>query len=254
MTAAGLMENQYIIWVKNGIALGHADYQWAHEPCFYASRAGVKPRFFGDRAQHTVWRATTSEDGYAATTLGNGLVLTDGTGGKLYLAEKEPKGKKMRYVRMTPGQVLSIIQEDRGNTVWEVARETGTLHPTQKPVELARRAIENSSQPGEIVLDFFGGSGSTLLAAELTGRRCYSTELDPVYCDVAISRYVVQSHDCDAVCIRDGKQLRYTDLVRQWAEENDRSEEIAGMRYPVVIVKKIVPAGQRAAEDAQGGE
>ena len=73
-------------------------------------------------------------------------------------------------------------------------------------------------------------------------------ELDPVYCDVIISRYVLQSHDCSAVCIRDGKQLRYTDLVRQWAEENDRSEEVAGMRYPVVIVKKIVPASAQAAE------
>ena len=254
LTAAGLMEDQYIVWVKNGIALGHADYQWAHEPCFYASRAGVKPRFFGDRAQRTVWRAVTSEDGYAATTLGTGLVLTDGTGGKLYVAEKEPKGKKLRFVRLTPGQALSIIQEDRGNTVWEVARETGTLHPTQKPVELPRRAIENSSQPGEIVLDFFGGSGSTLLAAELTGRRCFSAELDPVYCDVAISRYVVQSHDCGAVCIRKGKEYKYTDLVRKWAKENGMTEEVAQMRYPVVVVKKIVPAGQQAAEGTQGGE
>ena len=251
LTAAGLMENQYLIWVKNGIALGHADYQWAHEPCFYASRAGVKPRFFGDRAQHTVWRATTNEDGYAATTLGNGLVLTDGEGGKLYLTDREPKGKKLRYVRLNPGQNVFIHQEDRSGTVWEVARETGTLHPTQKPVELARRAIENSSLPGEIVLDFFGGSGSTLLAAEMTGRRCFTMELDPVYCDVILSRYVLQSHDCSAVCIRDGKQLRYTDLVRQWAEENGKSEEIAGMRYPVVIVKKIVPASAQAAE---GGE
>lgn len=252
LTAAGLMENQYIIWVKNGIALGHADYQWAHEPCFYASRAGVKPRFYGDRAQHTVWRAVTAEDDVLATTLGPGLVLTDGNGGTLCITDKAPKGKKLRYVRMNPElRPLTIIQPDQSSTVWEVSRETGTLHPTQKPVELPRRAIENSSQPGEIVLDFFGGSGSTLLAAEMTGRRCFSVELDPVYCDVAISRYVVQSHDTGAVCIRDGQRLSYLDLVRQWAIENGMAEEVAKLRYPVVVVKKIVPAGQ---QDAQGGD
>lgn len=252
LTAAGLMENQYLIWVKNGLALGHADYQWSHEPCFYASRAGVKPRFFGDRAQRTVWRATTNEEGRAATTLGNGLVLTDGAGGTLYIADRPPKGKRMRYVRVAPGQDLAIIPEDQGNTVWEVARETGTLHPTQKPVELPRRAIENSTQPGEIVLDFFGGSGSTMLAAEMTGRRCFSTELDPVYCDVAISRYVMQTHDCGAVCVRNGKELRYTDLVRKWAKENGMTETVKQMRYPVVVIKKIVPASQQ--DDTQGGE
>ena len=251
MTAAGLMENQYIIWVKNGIALGHADYQWAHEPCFYASRAGVKPRFFGDRAQHTVWRATTREDGCAATTIGPGIVLTDGDGGTLCITDRPTKGKRLRYVRMGPGETLDLMQEDRGSTVWEVARETGTLHPTQKPVELARRAIENSSQPGEIVLDFFGGSGSTLLAADQTGRRCFTMELDPTYCDVILSRYVEQTHDCGAVCIRDGEELRYTDLVRQWAVDNGRAEEVAQMRWPTVVVKRI---NRGAVQAAEGGE
>jgi len=248
MTAAGLMENQYLVWAKNGIALGRADYQWAHEPCFYASRAGVKPRFFGDRAQHTVWRATTREDGHAATTLGPGLVLTDGNGGMLCITDKAPKGKKLRYVRLGAGADLTLMQEDRGNTVWEVSRETGTLHPTQKLVELARRAIENSSQPGEIVLDFFGGSGSTLLAAEMTGRRCFTMELDPSYCDVILSRYVQQARDCGAVCIRDGERLRYVDLVRQWAEENGRSEEVAGMRYPTVVVRSVGPGRPKNQE------
>ena len=254
LSAAGLMENQYLIWVKNGIALGHADYQWAHEPCFYASRAGVKPRFFGDRAQHTVWRAATREDGRAATTIGPGIVLTDGNGGTLCITDKAPKGKRLRYLRMGEGETLALMQEAPGGTVWEVARETGTLHPTQKPVELARRAIENSSQPGEIVLDFFGGSGSTLLAAEMTGRRCFTMELDPVYCDVILSRYVVQSRNTDAVCIRDGKRLRYRDLVRAWAEENGMAEEVRKMRYPVVVVKKILPAGQQEPESTQGGD
>lgn len=250
MTAAGLMENQYIIWVKNGISLGRADYQWAHEPCFYASKAGVSPHFYGDRAQHTVWRVTTRQDGQMMTVLGGGIVLTDGTGGKLCITDKPPKGKKMRYVRMEEGKPIDLFQEDRMQTVWEVARETNTLHPTQKPVEIPVRAIENSSQPGEIVLDFFGGSGSTLLGAELTGRRCFTTELDPVYCDVIISRYVTQTGNIGVTCIRDGKEYSYIDLVREWAIANGKEEEVNSKRVPVVVIKKIVKAGETAQDDA----
>jgi DNA modification methylase len=63
------------------------------------------------------------------------------------------------------------------------------VHLTEKPVELAKRAIEYSSQPGEHVLDLFGGSGSTLIAAEMTGRRAYLMELDSLYCDVIVERW-----------------------------------------------------------------
>ena len=251
MTAAGLMENQYIIWVKNGISLGRADYQWAHEPCFYASKAGISPNFYGDRAQHTVWRVTTRQDGTMMTVLGSGIVLTDGTGGKLCITDKPPKGKKMRYVRMEEGKPIDLFQEDRMQTVWEVARETNTLHPTQKPVEIPIRAIENSSQPGEIVLDFFGGSGSTLLGAELTGRRCFTTELDPIYCDVIISRYVTQTGNIGVTCIRDGKEYSYIDLVREWAIANGKEEEINSKRVPVVVIKKIVKAGASEGGDGE---
>ena len=62
-------------------------------------------------------------------------------------------------------------------------------HLTEKPVELARRAIEYSSRPGENVLDLFGGAGGTLIAAEKTGRRCFLMELDALYCDVIVQRW-----------------------------------------------------------------
>jgi DNA modification methylase len=62
-------------------------------------------------------------------------------------------------------------------------------HLTEKPVELATRAMEYSSRPGENILDLFGGSGSTLIAAEQTGRHAFLMELDPLYCDVIVSRY-----------------------------------------------------------------
>ena len=249
MVAAGLVEKQYIIWVKNGITLGRSDYQWAHEPCFYAGKEGENPHFYGDRAQHTVWRVTTQQDGSMMTVLGSGIVLTDGTGGKLCITDKPPKGKKYRYVRMEPGKPIDLFQEDRMQTVWEVAREANTLHPTQKPVEIPIRAIENSSQPGDIVLDFFGGSGSTLMGAELTGRKCFSTELDPVYCDVIISRYVTQTGNLGVTCIRDGKELSYMDLVRGWAQATGEEERINSMKIPVVVTKKIVEAAVTAQED-----
>jgi DNA modification methylase len=63
------------------------------------------------------------------------------------------------------------------------------VHLTEKPVELAARALEHSSKPGEHVLDLFGGSGSTLIAAEQTGRKAYLMELDQLYCDVIVQRY-----------------------------------------------------------------
>jgi DNA modification methylase len=63
------------------------------------------------------------------------------------------------------------------------------VHLTEKPVELAERALQYSSRPGEHVLDLFGGSGSTLIAAERTGRTAYLMELDPLYADVIVKRY-----------------------------------------------------------------
>jgi len=75
--------------------------------------------------------------------------------------------------------------------VWYMSRgATGEyVHPTQKPVELIEKAIENSSKKGDVITDAFLGSGSTLIAAHKTGRKCYGMELDPKYCDVIIKRW-----------------------------------------------------------------
>jgi DNA modification methylase len=75
--------------------------------------------------------------------------------------------------------------------VWSVKKVNpqSMMHLTEKPVELATRAVEYSSRPGENVLDLFGGSGSTLIAAEQTGRRAFLMELDPLYCDVIVERF-----------------------------------------------------------------
>ena len=75
------------------------------------------------------------------------------------------------------------------STVWDVARERNYVHPTQKPVELVERALINSSKKGQLVLDLFGGSGSTLIACEKTNRNSRLMELDPKYCDVIVKRW-----------------------------------------------------------------
>lgn len=76
-------------------------------------------------------------------------------------------------------------------TVWQISRDAHRTyrHPTQKPVALAERAIVNSSAAGELIYDPFLGSGSTMIAAERLGRRCYAMEIDPFYVDVAIQRW-----------------------------------------------------------------
>ena len=74
-------------------------------------------------------------------------------------------------------------------TVWDVSRESkNQFHPTQKPIELASRALNNSSKKGDCILDLFLGSGSTMVAAHQLKRKCYGMELDPKYCQVIIDR------------------------------------------------------------------
>ena len=224
MTAAGIVEKQYIIWVKTAPVLGRADYQWAHEPCFYAEKAGHSAHFYGDRAQRTTWKAVLREADGTATVLTGGVVLTDGAGGKVYLSEKPPKGKKIRYIRLSEGRSVCLYPESKANTVWELSRDHNAEHPTQKPVELAVRAIDNSTQPGDLVLDFFGGSGSTMIGAEMTGRRAYLIELDPRYCDVIINRYVRFTNNVGVTCQRNGEELQYVKLKAENDYVNGNAE------------------------------
>ena len=190
LKAAGLMERQYLIWAKQSTGLGHSDYSWAHEPCFYASKQGSRPAFYGDRAQPTVLRATLTKGVETATTLGSGVVLLDGRGGSILVTTKLPKAKKIRKIRLEGDQAAYLqIEGGMGSDVWEVAKAQNYKHPTQKPVELAVRSIQNSSKPGEVVLDMFCGSGTTVIAAEKTARRAFVFELDPRYADVIIARW-----------------------------------------------------------------
>ena len=235
MIATGLMENQYITWVKNGFTLGNADYQWGTEYCFYASKGGIKPKFYGDRAQNTAWRVTQRSEIGMAATLGNGLVITDGTGAKLFLTDTPPKGKKLRYLRADAGSTIDVYSENKAPTAWEVARETGALHPTTKPLELITIAIENSSKDGEIVLDCFGGSGSALIAADKAGRRGYSIELSPHYVDVIITRYLLSTGNLGITVVRDGEEIPYIQVLRAWMKEQGVEEQVNALKIPVPV-------------------
>lgn len=221
MTAVGLFEKQCIIWVKNVPVLGRSDYQWAHEPCLYAEKAGQSAKWCGDRKQTTCWKVTIRDNDGLATTLTGGIVVTDGEGNKVYVTDKPPKGKKIRYLRLSGGRAVTIYTEQQTNTVWEVSREANAKHPTQKPVELAVRAIENSSEIGDIVLDVFGGSHSTMIGAELTGRQARICELEPKYVDVGLLRYVqIKGLNGTITCERDGKVYGFLELCQQICDEN----------------------------------
>jgi len=86
------------------------------------------------------------------------------------------------------------------------------IHPTMKPVGLISYLMQNSSKPHALVVDLFGGSGSSMMAAEQTDRTAYLMELDPVYVDVEVIRYYNYKHDENIYLIRDGKKYSWTDI------------------------------------------
>lgn len=102
-------------------------------------------------------------------------------------------------------------------TIWEFEKPRRNAdHPTMKPVALVAHPIINSSLSNCIVLDPFGGSGSTLIACEQTDRICYTIELEEKFCDVIVERYISNVGNADGVfLIRDGKEQSYKDLPKK---------------------------------------
>ena len=151
----GLTLKQNLIWVKNHFTLGRQDYQWMHEPCLYGWKEGATHYFSEKRNIPTIIKSVDN----------------------LKEATKE--------------QLLELIGEIRHmSTVEYVARpDADDLHPTMKPLDLILKQIKNSSQVGDVVLDLFGGSGTTLIACEKLGRRCFMMEYEPKYADVIIRRW-----------------------------------------------------------------
>ena len=154
MRDAGLTYKQELIWVKSQIVLGGSKYQSMYEPCLMGCKGKIT-RWNGGRKQKSV-----IED----IDLMGEDELRDAV--KQMLAERDD---------------LDVIREKK--------QAVNDLHPTMKPIRLLAKLITNSSRKGDAVMDLFGGSGSTLIACEQLGRKCYMAELDPRYCDVIIERW-----------------------------------------------------------------
>lgn len=152
----GFVYKEELIWNK-GMTLGRYDYHYAHEACMYLWRKGQHAKWYGGRDKKTI----------------------------LGLKRRELESFKKE-------DLIKMIENLRNeSTVWDFDRDKVTtyVHPTQKPVTLGANAMRNSTKPNQIVLDLFTGSGSSIMAAEQTGRICYGMELDPKFCDVIRKRY-----------------------------------------------------------------
>ena len=169
--AGGHWQN-YIIWVKNQFTLSRSDYQHRYEPILYGWPADKVNHYFkGMRDIDNIWEdirevKTKFEDGF--TTI------------KFQGFQVKIKGK-------VEGE---ISRKNTKTDIWRYDKPgRSKQHPTMKPVALILEALSNSSKRDGIVLDLFGGSGSTLIACEKTNRKCRMMELDPVYCQVIIDRW-----------------------------------------------------------------
>ena len=102
-------------------------------------------------------------------------------------------------------------------TIWNFDKpKRNANHPTSKPLDLLGYPIGNSTQENAVVIDTFGGSGSTLMACEQMNRICYMMELDEKYASVILRRYVEDTGIAEGVyVIRDGQQIPYSDLVKE---------------------------------------
>ena len=174
MINSGWLLKQCIIWVKNSLVMGRQDYHWRHEPILYGWKPGAAHKWYGGRKQDTV-----IEDSKFVT------ITEAGDGFNIHIDDGVDT-----VVFKVPSYEIEYAADDFGTTVWRVDRPSRNVeHPTMKPIELVARAIRNSSKKDNIVLDTFGGSGSTLIACEQLNRVCYTMELDPVYVDVIIERW-----------------------------------------------------------------
>jgi len=155
---SGFAIRAQIIWAKNHFAIGRGDYNWQHEPCYYAVRRGRPGGFVGDHAKHIVG------------------------------------DRQARFVRDRP-----------------LGAEAGRMHD---------RPMQNSPHPGDHVYDPFVGSGTTIIAAEMTVRKALTIEIDPSYCDVAILRW--QAFTGETATRDDGAPFDELQREQQQAESTQR--------------------------------
>ena len=112
------------------------------------------------------------------------------------------------------------FSDRKQTTIWEYDRPKSSKdHPTMKPIQLMAYPIQNSSMRGTIVLDPFLGSGSTLIAADQTGRVCYGIELDEKFVDVIVKRYIEVTGDTEVTVQRNHEVLTYNQVLKELEEQ-----------------------------------
>lgn len=165
---AGFKLASCLMWVKNALVMGRGDFHYKHEPILYGWKTGGPHKWWGGRKQ------TTVQD------LGDRSPF-----------EKMPDG---RYAVRNGDSVMyvtgDVVVEESPSTIISVAKpKRSALHPTMKPVELIEILIRNNGRAKDIVIDGFGGSGSTLIAAERLGMVARLMEFDEKFVDVICARY-----------------------------------------------------------------
>lgn len=154
---SGLIVKQQLIWEK-GHVLGHSDYHWCHEPILYCKKKGESTEWFGDRTHKTYLMEATIE----------------------------------QLEELTKDKLIKMISSIRENSdIIHLRKDPSNeyLHSTQKPVGLSLELLKNNTRPGELIIEPCGGSGSTLIACESSGRICYCMEIDCRYIDVILNRW-----------------------------------------------------------------
>lgn len=175
MEEAGFKYAQTLVWLKNHFTLGRQDYQWIHEPILYGWKEGAGHYFIGDRNLPTVFEE---------------------------FKENPNKLNKAELV-----ELLTKILDIPATVIKDNKPSRSEDHPTMKPITLCAKLIYNSSHEGDTVFEPFGGSGSTLIAAEQLNRRCCAIELEPKYCDVIVRRYKELCPEIEVKHIRDGQEV-----------------------------------------------
>lgn len=165
---AGFKLSGCLIWRKNQFTLSRSDYQWMHEPILYGWKPGSRHRWYGGRKLSTIIDTGTgnpfqrTEDGRWLVRVGDAVLVVAGD---------------------------AEVQEQPGSILFNEKPASSELHPTMKPVALIERMLRSSARHGDIVIDGFGGSGSTLIAADRLGMCARLMELEPKFADVIVRRW-----------------------------------------------------------------
>lgn len=179
MEKAGFKYAQTLVWLKNHFTLGRQDYQWIHEPILYGWKEGEGHYFIDDRTLASVFEDVPAD------------------------IKKMSKAELTAALEKVYGLQASVVRADKPAKSPE--------HPTMKPIVLCAKLIFNSSHEGETVYEPFGGSGSTLMAAEQLNRKCRAIELEPKYCDVIVRRFREYNPDGIVRHFRGGEELQEFD-------------------------------------------